>query len=86
MSSSKIEVSESYFFDIVTAQTDHPTFVWYVLGSIYVFFTLFWYWVRGGGGLPRDWYTTCLRIFSPSPAQMHRLCALHAPRVRHSLR
>ena len=28
LSSSKIEVSETYFFDIVT-QNDHPTYVWY---------------------------------------------------------
>ena len=38
-------------FDIVTTQNDHPRYVKHVLGSIYVFFTLFGYWVpRGGGG------------------------------------
>ena len=38
--------------------------------SIYVFFTLFGYSVqRGGGALPRDWYTTCLCSFSAWGAQ-----------------
>ena len=50
--SSKIEVSETCFFDIVTTQYDHPRYVKHVLGRIYVFFTLFGYWV-GGGGSPK---------------------------------
>ena len=56
LGSSKIEVFESYFFDIVTTQNDHPRYIKHVLGRIYVFFTLFGYYVRGwaGGGLPRD--------------------------------
>ena len=33
-----------------------------------MFFTLFGYWV-GGGGLPRDGYTTCLCSFSTRTAQ-----------------
>ena len=28
-----------------------------------MFFTLFGYWVPGGGGLPRDWYTTYLGTY-----------------------
>ena len=54
---SKIEVSEPYFFfDISTTQYDHPRYVKHVLGRIYVFFTLFGYWVRGGGGgAPKGW-------------------------------
>ena len=48
--SSKIEVFETYLFDIVTTQKDHPTYVKHVLGRIYVFFPLFGYWVGGGGG------------------------------------
>ena len=68
LDSSKIKVSETYFFDIVTTQYDHPRYVKHVLGRIYVFFTLFGYWVRGGG-FPRDWYTTCLYSFSPRTAQ-----------------
>ena len=42
---SKIEVSETYFFDIMTRQYDHPRYVKHVLGHIYVFFTF----GRGGG-------------------------------------
>ena len=60
--SSKMEVFETYFFDIVTTQNDHPRYVKHVLGRIYVFFALFGYQVGGGGGggLPRDGCTTCL--------------------------
>ena len=57
--SSKIEVFETCFYDIVTTKYDHPRYVKHVLGRIYVFFTLFGYWGGGGGGLPRDGYTTC---------------------------
>ena len=62
LGSSKIEVFETYFFDIVTTQYDHPRYVKHVLCRIYTFFTLVGYQV-GGGGLPRDWYTTCLCCF-----------------------
>ena len=48
--SSKIEVFETCFFDIVTTQNDHPSYVKHVLGRIYVFFTPFGYQVGGGGG------------------------------------
>ena len=41
--SSKIEVFETDFFDIVTTPYDHPSYVKHVLGRIYVFFTLFGY-------------------------------------------
>ena len=68
--SSKSEVFETIFFlDIVATQNDHPRYVKHVLGSIYVFFVLFGYWVRRGGGrggLPRDWYP-------PLPLRKHRL-------------
>ena len=50
LNSSKIEVFETYFFDVVTTQYDHPRYAKHVLGRIYVFFTLVGYWVRGGGG------------------------------------
>ena len=46
----KMEVFETYFFDIVTTQNDHPRYVKHVLGRIYVFFALFGYQVGGGGG------------------------------------
>ena len=62
--SSKIEVFETCFFDIATTQNDHPRYVKHVLGRIYVFLTLFGCHIRGGGGgLPRDGYTTCLGSF-----------------------
>ena len=50
LGSSKIEVFKTCFFDIVTTQYDHPRYVKHVLGRIYVFFSLFGYWVGGGGG------------------------------------
>ena len=76
--SSKIEVFETCFFDIVTTQNDHPRYVKHVLGRIYVFFTLFGYQVRGGGGggLLGDWYTTCLCSFSPRTAQKWKFLKL----------
>ena len=46
--SSKIEVCETCFFDIVTTQNDHPRYVKHVSGSICVFLTLFG--IRSGGG------------------------------------
>ena len=48
--SSKIEVFETCFFDIVTIQNDISSYVKHVLGRIYVFFTLFGNQVREGGG------------------------------------
>ena len=45
-----MEVSQTYFFDIVIPYNDHPRYVKHVLGRIYVFFTLFGYWAGGGGG------------------------------------
>ena len=65
LGSSKIEVLETCFFDIVTTQNDHPSYAKHVLGRIYVFFTLCGYQVGGGGGLPRDGCTTCLCSFHP---------------------
>ena len=51
LDSSKNKVSETYFFDIVITQKDHPRYAKHVLGRNYVFFTLFGYWAgRGGGG------------------------------------
>ena len=50
LGSSKIEVFETCFSGTVTTRYDHPSYVKRVLGRIYVFFTLFGYLVRGGGG------------------------------------
>ena len=77
LGSSNIEVFETCFFDIVTTQNDHPRYVKHVLGRIYVFFTLFGYRPhRGGGGLPRDWYTTCLCSLSPWTAEKSKCLKL----------
>ena len=61
LGSSKIEIFETCYYDIVTTQYDHPRYVQHVLGRIYMIFTLFGYWLDGGGGGggSRDWYTTC---------------------------
>ena len=48
LDSSKMEVFKTCFFDIVTTQNDHPSYLKHVLGRIYMFFTLFGYWVGGG--------------------------------------
>ena len=48
LDSSKMEVFKTCFFDIVTTQYDHPSYLKHVLGRIYMFFTLFGYWVGGG--------------------------------------
>ena len=73
--SSKMEVFETYIFDIVTTQNDHPSYVKHVLGRIYVLFTLFGYQV-GGGGLRRDGCTTCLCSFSPRTAEKSKFSKL----------
>ena len=46
----KSKFSKLVFFDIVTTQNEHPSYVKHVLGRIYVFFTLFGNQVRGRGG------------------------------------
>ena len=76
--SSKIEVFETCFFDIVTTQNDHPRYVKHVLARMYMFFTLFGYQVGGGGvgGLLGDWYTTRSCSFSPWVAQKWKFSKL----------
>ena len=73
---SKMEDSETYLFDIVTTQYDHPRYVKHVLGRIHVFFILLGYWVRGAVGLPSDWYTTCSCGFLPCAAQKSKFSKL----------
>ena len=46
--SSKIEVSKTYFYDIVITQNDHPRYVKHVLARICLVFTLFWVCVARG--------------------------------------
>ena len=50
LGSSKIKVFETYSFEPVTTQNDHPRYVKHVLGCVYVFFTTFGYGAHGGGG------------------------------------
>ena len=50
LGSSKIEVFESYFFDIVITQNDHPRYVKHLLGRIYVVPYLGIGCGEGGGG------------------------------------
>ena len=69
--SSKIEVFETCFFDIVTTQSDHPSYAKHVLGRIYVFFTLFGNQVRGGGGSPRGLVRIPLiQFFTPDSSKI----------------
>ena len=48
LGSSKMEISETDFFDIMTIQNDQISYVKHVLDPLYVFFTLFG---CGGGGV-----------------------------------
>ena len=50
LDNSKMEVFKICFFDIVTTQYDHPSYLKQILGRIWVFFTLFGCWGGGGGG------------------------------------
>ena len=58
LGSSKMEVSATSFFDIVTTDNDHPSYVQPLLGGIYVFFHPFWV-VIAKGRFPARW--TCQR-------------------------
>ena len=69
--SSKIEVFETCFFDIVTTRNDHPWYGKHVLGRIYVFFTLFWVSGRGGGGSPKGRvHNLLMQFFTPDSSKM----------------
>ena len=48
--SSAIDVFKTCFFDMVAPHNDHSSYVKHVLGSIYLFSTLFGYSVGRGGG------------------------------------
>ena len=54
---------ETSFLDVVATQNDHSTYLNHVLGSIYVFFTLFGYWVPEGGGSLKGLVDTLLMMF-----------------------
>ena len=61
--SSKMEISESNFFDALAIQNDQISHVKHVLAPLYVFFTLFGC-CGGGGGLPRGLGHNLLMQFS----------------------
>ena len=64
-------IFETYFFDIVTTQNDHPSYGKHVLGRIYVFFTLFGYQVGGGGGAPKGRvHNLLMQFFTPDSSKM----------------
>ena len=50
LGSSKMEISESDFFDTLTIQNDQISYVKHVLDPLHVFFTLFGCGAGGGGG------------------------------------
>ena len=64
LSSSKLEISETDLFDILTIRTHQTSYVKHVLAPFYVFFTLFGCWGGGGGGLPRGLGHNLLMQFS----------------------
>ena len=69
--SSKIEVFATFFFDIVTTQNDHPSYVKHVLGRIYVFFTLFGIRSGGGGGSPKGRvHNLLMQLFTPDRSKI----------------
>ena len=70
LGSSKMELSETDFFDTLTTQNDQMSYFKHVLAPLYVFFhpILVCVW-GGGGGLPRRWATTCVCSFKASAAQ-----------------
>ena len=70
LGTSKNEVFETSFFDIVLTQNDHLRDVKHVLGHIYVFPTLFWVLGPGGGGSPKGWVHTLLLQISPGSSKI----------------
>ena len=76
LGSSKIEVSEFYFFDTMITYNNHPRYVKHVFARIYVFAPYLGIGRGMGGVLPRDGYTTCLCIFSPWTAEKSKFSKL----------
>ena len=63
LNSSKMEISETDFFDTLTIQNDQISYVKHVLAPFYVFFIVLGCW-GGGGGLPRGLGRNLLMQFS----------------------
>ena len=66
----KVEVFGTCFSDIVTTQNDHPRYVKHVLGCIYVVFSLFGYWVGGGGPPKRLVNNLLMQFFTPDTSKI----------------
>ena len=55
----------------MTTQNDHPSYGKHVLGRIYVFFTLFGCWVRGGGVSPKGRvHNLLMQFFNPDSSKI----------------
>ena len=76
LGSSKMEVFESCFYDIVIIQYDHPRYIKHVLGRIYVFFTLFGYYPGEGGVSQKIGAQPAYAIFLTSAAQKTKFSKL----------
>ena len=76
LSSSKMEISETDFFDTLTIQNDQISYVKHVLDPVHVFFTLFECRGGGGGGQRGLGHTTCLCSFQASVAQKWKFLKL----------
>ena len=76
----KWKFSKLVFFDIVTTQYDHPSYLKQILGRIWVFFTLFGCWGGGGGGgAPKGMVHSLLMQFftlDSSKMEVFKICFL----------
>ena len=69
LGSSKMEISETDFFDTLTIQNDQISYVKHVLAPLHVFFTLFVCVCGGGGGTRGSRAHNLLVQFPASAAQ-----------------
>ena len=70
LDNSKMEVFKTCFFDILTTHYDHPTYLKHILGHIYMFFTLFGYWVGGGGAPKGKVHSLLMQFFTLDSSKM----------------
>ena len=71
LDSSKIEVFETCFFDIVITYNDHPRYVKHVLGCNLRVFHLIWVLGGGGGGSPKGWvHNLLVQFFTPGSSKI----------------